>query len=78
MEKDHPEIRKTYTPYGELQQFQLEESLEFTCYRCKKNKVSRRVIIYKSDWTKQICNGCYGFLLSKYSEQDITDAVMNS
>jgi len=68
MEKNIPSVKKSETPYGELQQFVLEKILEFTCLSCKKNKVSKRVAIHKNDWSKQICNGCYGMLLSKYSE----------
>ena len=78
MEKNIPIIKKSETPYGELQQFVLEEISEFTCLRCKKNKVSKRVAIHKNDWSKQICNGCYGFLLSKYSEQNINETAINS
>ena len=78
MEKNIPIIIKLEIPYGELQQFVLEKISEFTCLRCKKNKVSKRVAIHKNDWSKQICNGCYGFLLSKYSEQNINDTVINS
>ena len=40
MEKNIPSIKKSETPYGELQQFVLEKISEFTCLRCKKNKVS--------------------------------------
>ena len=78
MEKNIPIIKKSEIPYGELQQFVLEKISEFTCLRCKKNKVSKRVEIHKKDWSKRICNGCYGILLSKYSEQNINDTVINS
>jgi hypothetical protein len=78
VEKNIPIIKKSEIPYGELQQFVLEKISEFTCLRCKKNKVSKRVAIHKNDWSKQICNGCYGFLLSKYSEQNINETAINS
>ena len=54
MKKNIPSVKKSETPYGELQQFVLEKILEFTCLSCKKNKVSKRVAIHKNDWSKQI------------------------
>ncbi len=43
----------------------LDESIEFFCFRCGKRKISKKYAeIQVNGSTKQICNGCYGRLLS--------------
>jgi len=52
---------------GLLEYSKYENVIEYTCERC--NSIKKSKIIVK--WTdkmgikKNICNGCYGFLLSK-------------
>lgn len=39
---------------------------EFVCQHCNKPKKSKNLIIWTvNNQEKTICNGCYGFLLSK-------------
>jgi hypothetical protein len=43
-----------------------EHATAFTCFRCGESKKSKLITIYSADWSKRICNGCYGRLLSIY------------
>jgi transcription elongation factor Elf1 len=56
---------KTYPPKGNLQQFRLEQPHEFQCARCGGTKKSRLVTVKDGDWARLLCNGCYGYVLSK-------------
>lgn len=58
-------IVKTFPKRGDMQQFRLEQLTEFTCIRCGKSKKSKLVVVKEDDWSKLLCNGCYGELLSK-------------
>src|ERR1700733_9820929 len=60
------EIVKTYLPRGPMQQFRLAESAAFQCFRCGQSKKSKLITVYSADWSKRLCNGCYGRLLSLY------------
>ena len=57
---------KTYPPRGPLQQFRFAESAAFDCFRCSQAKKSKLITVYRGDWSKRLCNGCYGRLLSLY------------
>lgn len=59
-------ITKTYPPRGPLQQFRFADSIAFGCFRCGDAKKSKLITIYGGDWSKKLCNGCYGRLLSLY------------
>jgi hypothetical protein len=59
-------ITKTYAQRGPLQQFRFAESTAFRCFRCGDTKKSKLITVYNSDWSKRLCNGCYGRLLSLY------------
>lgn len=59
-------VTKTYPRRGPLQQFRFAESTSFECFRCGHAKVSKLLIIYRQDWSRKLCNGCYGRLLSLY------------
>jgi hypothetical protein len=59
-------ITKTYPHRGPLQQFRFAESTAFTCFRCSDTKKSKLITIYYGDWSKKLCNGCYGRLLSLF------------
>jgi hypothetical protein len=59
-------VVKTYPRRGPLQQFRFAESTAFSCFRCGDTKKSKLITVYDSDWSKRLCNGCYGRLLSLY------------
>ena len=42
------------------------ESTAFACFRCGQPKKSKLIAVYNHDWSKKLCNGCYGRLLSLY------------
>jgi len=59
-------VTKTYPQRGPLQQFRFAEATAFVCFRCGDTKKSKLITVYGSDWSKRLCNGCYGRLLSLY------------
>jgi hypothetical protein len=59
-------ITKTYPPRGPLQQFRFADSTAFDCFRCGEPKKSKLITVYGNNWSKRLCNGCYGRLLSLY------------
>lgn len=59
-------VTKTYAQRGPLQQFRFAESTAFTCLRCGDAKKSKLITVYAGDWSKRLCNGCYGRLLSLF------------
>jgi len=59
-------IAKTYPRRGPLQQFRFAENTAFTCFRCGNTKKSKLITVYYGDWSKRLCNGCYGRLLSLF------------
>lgn len=59
-------ITKTYPQRGPLQQFRFSENTAFTCFRCGSTKKSKLITTYYGDWSKRLCNGCYGRLLSLF------------
>src|SRR3954454_24092716 len=59
-------IVKTYPPRGPMQQFRFAESTAFDCFRCGQAKKSKLITVYRQDWSRRLCNGCYGRLLSIY------------
>ncbi len=59
-------ITKTFPQRGPLQQFRFADSTAFECFRCGAAKKSKLITIYSGDWSRRLCNGCYGRLLSLY------------
>ena len=59
-------VTKTYLPRGPLQQFRFTERTAFTCFRCGDSKKSKLITVYGNDWSRRLCNGCYGRLVSLY------------
>lgn len=59
-------IAKTYPRRGPLQQFRFVDGTAFKCLRCGDTKKSKLITVYMGDWSKRLCNGCYGRLLSLY------------
>jgi hypothetical protein len=58
-------IVKEFPREGDLQRFRLEKLHEFHCVRCQAKKKSKLVAVQGSDWSKLLCNGCYGLLQLK-------------
>jgi transcription elongation factor Elf1 len=54
---------KRYDERGDYEQFRNEKVVKFKCLLCGNEKTSKLVVIYKGDWQKIICNGCYGKVL---------------
>lgn len=79
MSKPLEQITKEYPPRGPLMQYRFEKSIAFSCFRCGQAKTSKLITIYNKDWTKRICNGCYGRLLSIYDikkgQQEVDEKV---
>jgi hypothetical protein len=66
MESVPSRVTKQYPPRGPLQLFKFADSTAFNCFRCGKSKKSKSMGVYNGDWSKRLCNGCYGYLLSLY------------
>ena len=49
-----------------MQQFRFAESSSFRCFRCGDTKRSKLITTYNSDWSRLLCNGCYGRLISLF------------
>jgi hypothetical protein len=60
-------MKETSTPEGRFLFERLETVTEFLCQRCNSMKKTKIVVTWltKSGEERKICNGCYGFLLSK-------------
>lgn len=59
-------VTKIYPQRGPLQQFRFAEGTAFRCFRCGDSKKSKLITVYSGDWSRKLCNGCYGRLLSLY------------
>jgi len=59
-------VTRTYPPRGPLQQFRFADSTAFSCFQCGNTKKSKLITVYNGNWSKRLCNGCYGRLLSLY------------
>ena len=59
-------LTKTYPKRGPLQQFRFVEATAFRCFRCGRTKKSKLITTYAGKWSRKLCNGCYGRLLSLY------------
>jgi hypothetical protein len=66
MEPVPSSIEKTYPPRGPLQQHRFVAGTAFRCFRCGQSKKSKLITVYRGDWSRRLCNGCYGRLLSLY------------
>ena len=63
-------IVKKYEAKGHLQQYRLEQLVSFTCSRCLQSKKSKVIAVCDDNWNKCLCNGCYGFLISRINEDE--------
>lgn len=57
-------VVEAYPQRGPFQQFRFAELRVFNCFRCDKRTTSKLTTVYCGDWSQQLCNGCYGYLLS--------------
>lgn len=64
---------KRYPRRGPLQQFRFSAATSFQCCRCGKPKKSKLLVNYSGDWSRCLCNACYGLLLSIYKVKSGTD-----
>lgn len=69
------DVIKEYPPRGALQQFRLGKVATFTCDRCSQQKTAKLVATKHGDWGTFVCNGCYGWLLSR-SAQELSQSSM--
>ena len=67
MSKIPANIIKEYPQRGPLNQYRVDTSFVFHCYRCGQEKKSKLVAIYDNDLSQKIFNGCYGYLLSIFT-----------
>lgn len=63
----------SYPTRGPLQQFRFRAATSFQCCRCGRPKKSKLLVRYSDDWSRCLCNGCYGLLLSIYRVKSGTD-----
>ena len=68
-------LKKTYPKRGPLSQFRFADAIAFMCFRCGTAKKSKLITIYDSNWSRQLCNGCYGRLLSLHQIKTGTKTV---
>ncbi len=47
-----------------MRQYRLAAATSFRCFRCGQAKTSKLVTVFRQDWNRLLCNGCYGRLLS--------------
>jgi hypothetical protein len=66
MEPVPSKVSKIYPPRGPLQQYRFVDTTAFRCFRCGDTKKSKLITVYSGDWSRKLCNGCYGWLLSIY------------
>jgi hypothetical protein len=58
-------IGKEFPKERDLQLCRLEQLHEFQWLRCQAQKKSKLVAVQGGDWSKHLCNGCSGLLMSK-------------
>ena len=59
-------LTKTYPKRGPLQQLRFTEGTAFKRFRCGDTKKSKLITVCSGEWSRKLCNGCYGRLLSLY------------
>jgi len=61
--------RHDVSNYGHVESRRSTEGTQgiaFRCFRCGEAKKSKLITVYAGDWSRRLCNGCYGRLLSLY------------
>ncbi|KAI5850575.1 hypothetical protein DFP73DRAFT_539927 [Morchella snyderi] len=59
------EVVQVYPSRGPLTQYRLASAKRFKCSRCQKQKTAKLVATRNGQWDALLCNGCYGFILSR-------------
>lgn len=60
-------VVKTMPPRGPLQQYRVDQSVQFACHRCGQEKTSKLVTVLDGDGNRLVCNGCYGRLVALWN-----------
>ncbi|MFF8768331.1 hypothetical protein ACF07Q_27775 [Nocardiopsis dassonvillei] len=58
------DVIKAYPQRGPLCQYRLSAATAFECSRCGKSKKAKLISVILDDWSRLLCNACYGRLLS--------------
>lgn len=53
-------ITKKFPAYGALRLYRLADPVDFHCHRCRTAKTSKNLATSDGDWSKPVCNACYG------------------
>ncbi|KAH8153168.1 uncharacterized protein LAJ45_02755 [Morchella importuna] len=59
------EVVKVYPSRGPMTQYRLASATTFTCSRCQRQKTAKLVATRNGQWDALLCNGCYGFIISR-------------
>lgn len=68
---DRPEswqIESSYPVHGPLRLYRLTSAVVFHCHRCGVDKKSRLAATVFDDWTRLLCDGCYGYAAAAVDE----------
>jgi hypothetical protein len=68
-------VVKTCRPVDELQLHLLGSPTPFFCIRCQESKTIKSVATVQGDWTRTICNVCYGELVHARRKKARRDAT---
>jgi hypothetical protein len=62
-----PRCKRTTNGHGLFEYTRHDDARQFTCARCQRTKTARIVVRWTdtAGTTGTICNGCYGYLLSR-------------
>jgi hypothetical protein len=60
------QLEMEYPPRGPLRLYRFKEATAFPCFRCGVSKKAKLIAVYAGDWSRRLCNGCYGCLLAVY------------
>jgi hypothetical protein len=60
---DPVDAKKSYPKRGAFQLFRFDHLTQFECNVCGETKKSKLIAIRADDWSRKICNGCYGEII---------------
>ncbi|MET7352942.1 hypothetical protein [Streptomyces mirabilis] len=58
-----------YPPRGDTQLYRLNAVVTFSCHRCGQTKTSKLVAIPGGDYSRPLCNACYGKLSAEQPQE---------
>jgi len=61
-------VTRTFKPAGQLQFHRMGNRTRFHCVRCRQDKTASSVATMGGDWTRMVCERCYGFLVHEQRE----------